>query len=199
LYGGAGEVVHPSGGGCRGGRGARRGGCTIAVMGTGGAGRAGAGRLAGGRGQARGPASRLGEGGLRLARATSDQLTVAWDRQADVAVWQVVCWDSRAAPVARIRLGAKHRRATVAGLAALAQPFTISISGIDGDGRILWQAGLGELRLDPRRRLRREAVPDRRRGQEGGTNARGRRRTMAATKGAKAAAPAGTPAGRPKQ
>src|SRR6266511_2424962 len=92
----------------------------IGVMGAGSAGPAGAGRLGGGSGQARGLASRLGESELRLARATNDQLMVAWDRRADVVVWQVVCWDSRAAPVARLRLDAKHRRATVAGLGVLA-------------------------------------------------------------------------------
>jgi hypothetical protein len=141
----------------------------------------------------------LRESGLRLARATSDQLTVGWDRRADVAVWQVVCWDSRAAPVARLRLGAKHRRATVVGLAVLAQPFTISVSGIGADGSILWQAGLDELRLDPRRRLRREGVSGRGREHEGGTNAGGRRRPVAAGKDAKSAARAGKPAGTPKK
>ncbi len=123
---------------------------------------------------------------------------VAWDRRADVVVWQVVCWDSRAAPVARLRLDAKHRRATVAGLGVLAQPSTISVSGIGGDGSVLWQAGLDELRLDPRRRLRREGVSGRGREHEGGTTARGRRRTTA-TKGAKTAAQAGKPAGTPKK
>jgi len=114
-------------------------------------------------------------------------------------VWQLVCWDDRAAPVARIRLGAKHLRATVAGLAVLAQPFTISVSGIGADGSVLWQAGLDELRLDPRRRLRSERGSGRGREQEGEANTRGRRRRMAARKGAKTAARTGKPAGTPKK
>jgi hypothetical protein len=135
---------------------------------------------------------------LRLARATSDQLTVAWDRRADVAVWRVVCWDRHAVPVARLGLGAKHRRATVAGLAALAQPFTIGVSAIGADGSILWQAGLDELRLDPRRPLRSERASGRGREQDARTNARARRRAPDAGKGAKTAAQTGKRAGTPK-
>jgi hypothetical protein len=85
--------------------------------------------------------------GLWLARATHDQLGVAWSALPDAVVWQVVCWDSHDAAVGRLRLTGRHRRATFAGLAGLRQPFTIAVSGLGPDGSVLWQQGLADLYL----------------------------------------------------
>jgi hypothetical protein len=84
---------------------------------------------------------------LRVVRATGDQLRVEWSAETDPSAWRVVCWDGRGAAVARLRLGGTHRRATFAGLARLRQPFTIAVSGVGGDGCVLWQAGLADLFL----------------------------------------------------
>src|SRR5213078_2838420 len=61
--------------------------------------------------------SPAGSGGdaLGVVRATRDQLGVAWSADADPFSWQVVCWDSRDAAVARLKLAGTHRRATFAG------------------------------------------------------------------------------------
>ena len=74
-------------------------------------------------------------------------MRVAWSVEADPISWQVVCWDSRDAAVARLKLAGTHRRATFAGLARLQQPFTIAVSGLGRDGSVLWQAGLADLYL----------------------------------------------------
>jgi hypothetical protein len=77
-------------------------------------------------GPSRGGAVGSGGDALRLVRATRDQLGVAWSVEADALSWRVVCWDSRDAAVARLKLSGTHRRATFAGLARLQQPFTIA-------------------------------------------------------------------------
>ena len=84
---------------------------------------------------------------LRVVRATRDQLGVAWSTEADPLSWQVVCWDSRDAAVARLKLPGTHRRATFGGLARLQQPFTIAVSGLGREGSVLWQGGLADLYL----------------------------------------------------
>jgi hypothetical protein len=88
---------------------------------------------------------------LRVVRATRDQLGVAWSAETDPVSWRVVCWDSRDAAVARLKLAGTHRRATFAGLARLQQPFTIAVSGLGHDGSVLWQGGLADLYLRPDR------------------------------------------------
>jgi hypothetical protein len=85
--------------------------------------------------------------GLWLVRATRDQLGVVWSALPDAVAWQVVCWDSQDAPVGRLRLRGRHRRATFARLAGLRQPFTIAVSGLGADGSVLWQGGLADLYL----------------------------------------------------
>src|SRR5712691_630416 len=100
-----------------------------------------------GTGPSRGGAAGSGGDTLRVVRATRDQLQVAWSAEADPLSWQVICWDSRDAAVARLKLTGTHRRATFAGLARLQQPFTIAVSGLAGDGSVLWQAGLADLHL----------------------------------------------------
>jgi hypothetical protein len=91
--------------------------------------------------------SRASADRLWLARSTRDQLGVAWSAVTNAVSWQVVCWDSRDAAVARLRLTGEHRRATFARLAGLRQPFTIAVSGVGGDGSVLWQRGLADLYL----------------------------------------------------
>jgi hypothetical protein len=98
-------------------------------------------------GLAAGRLARASADGLWLARATRDQLGVAWSAVPDVVAWQVVCWDSRDAAVGRLRLTERHRRATFARLAGLRQPFTIAVSGLGSDGSVLWQRGLADLYL----------------------------------------------------
>ena len=98
-------------------------------------------------GPSRGSAAGSGGDALRVVRATRDQLQVAWSSEADPHSWQVVCWDSRDAAVARLKLSGTHRRATFAGLARLQQPFTIAVSGLGREGSVLWQAGLADLYL----------------------------------------------------
>jgi hypothetical protein len=82
-----------------------------------------------------------------LARATRDQLGVAWSALPDAVAWQVVCWDSHDAAVGLLRLTGRHRRATFARLAGLRQPFTIAVSALGADGSVLWQRGLVDLYL----------------------------------------------------
>src|SRR6266511_1191765 len=98
-------------------------------------------------GPSRGGARSSAGDALRVARATRDQLGVAWSAEADPFAWRVVCWDSRGAAVARLKLTGTHRRATFAGLARLQQPFTIAVSGLGRDGSVLWQGGLADLYL----------------------------------------------------
>jgi hypothetical protein len=102
-------------------------------------------------GPTRGSAADPGADALRVVRATRDQLGVAWSAESDPLSWQIVCWDSSDAAVARLKLSGRHRRATFAGLARLQQPFTIAVSGLGGDGAVLWQGGLADLylRADP--------------------------------------------------
>jgi hypothetical protein len=109
----------------------------------------------------RGRAADSGGDALRVVRATRDQLGVAWSAEADPRSWQVVCWDSRDAAVARLRLSGRHRRATFAGLARLPQPFTIAVSGRGPDGSVLWQAGLADLYLRSDRSAGREGASER--------------------------------------
>ena len=82
-------------------------------------------------GSSRGGAAGSGGDALRVVRTTRDQLGVAWSAEADPLSWQIVCWDSRGAAVARLKLTGTHRRATFAGLARLQQPFTIAVSGLE--------------------------------------------------------------------
>ena len=58
------------------------------------------------RGTAGGSGS--GAGALRVVRAKRDQLGVAWSAETDPLCWQVVCWDSRDAAVARLKLTGGH-------------------------------------------------------------------------------------------
>jgi hypothetical protein len=67
---------------------------------------------------------------------------VAWSGEADPLFWQVVCWDSRDAAVARLKLSGRHRRATFAGLARLQQPFTIAFPACDTMARWSGRPGL---------------------------------------------------------
>lgn len=118
---------------------------------------AGGGGHPGGTGLLRGGAAGSGGNGLRVVRATRDQLRVEWSTEPDPRLWRVVCRDGRDTAVARLELGGTHRRATFAGLARLRQPFTIAVSGLGADGSVLWQAGLADLYLrasDPAGRAR---------------------------------------------
>jgi hypothetical protein len=138
-------------------------------------------------GPSRGGAGGSGWDAVRVVRATRDQLGLAWSAEADPFSWQVVCWDSRDAAVARLKLSGSHRRATFAGLARLQQPFTIAVSGLAHDGSVLWQGGLADLYLRPDRPAGREGASDRKgtRGQPGtaGQGRRGAGVTEAAEKG----------------
>jgi len=125
---------------------------------------------------------------LRVVRATRDQLRVEWSAEADPLSWQVVCWDGCDAAVARLRLSGTHRRATFAGLARLQQPFTIAVSGVGGDGSVLWQAGLADLYLSPGGSAGRAGVSERTRGQ--GSTVSPRRREPVSPKRPKKDAPA---------
>jgi len=118
---------------------------------------------------------------LWLARATRDQLGVAWAAVPDAVAWQVVCWDSHDAAVGRLRLTGRHRRATFARLAGLPQPFTIAISGLGADGSVLWQRGLADLYLRADQTTVDERASDSRPAHEQRTPAdRGRRDVVAA-------------------
>ena len=109
----------------------------------------------------RGGAAGSGGDALRVVRATRDQLGVEWSAETGPLSWRVVCWDSRDAAVARLKLKGTHRRATFAGLARLQQPFTIAVSGLGADGSVLWQAGLADLYLRPGRPAGRAEVSGR--------------------------------------
>ena len=122
---------------------------------------------------------------------TRDQLRVAWSVEADPFSWRVVCWDSRGAAVARLKLTGTHRRATFAGLARLQQPFTIAVSGLGGDGSVLWQGGLADLYLRADRPAGREGASDRMRTHPG-TASQGRREQVSPKRPKKDAAPAKT-------
>jgi hypothetical protein len=63
-------------------------------------------------GPSQGSAAGSGGDALRVCRATRDQLGVAWSAEADPFSWQVVCWESRDAAFARLKLSGMHRRAT---------------------------------------------------------------------------------------
>jgi hypothetical protein len=91
--------------------------------------------------------TRASADGLWLARATRDQLGVAWSAVPDAVAWQVVCWDRHDGAVGWLRLTGRHRRATFARLAGLREPFTIAVSGLGADGSVLWQRGLADLYL----------------------------------------------------
>ncbi len=93
-------------------------------------------------GPSRGNAAGLGGDALRVVRAIRDQLGVAWSAEADPLSWQVVCWDSRDAAVARLKLTGTHRRATFAGLARLQQPFTIAVSAWEAMAECSGRLGL---------------------------------------------------------
>jgi len=91
----------------------------------------------------------------------------AWSAEADPLSWQVVCWDSRDAAVARLKLSGTHRRALFAGLARLQRPFTIAVSGLGRDGSVLWQGGLADLYLRADRLAGRVGAFDRMRARPG--------------------------------
>jgi hypothetical protein len=99
------------------------------------------------RGKRHGSRAMSPAGGLRLLRVTGDQLAVGWSAVAGVASWQVLCWDGDDRPVARLVLDARHQRATFTGLAGLAAPFTIAVSGLTNTGSVRWQGGLADLTL----------------------------------------------------
>jgi hypothetical protein len=139
--------------------------------------------------RSRGGAAGSGGDALRVVRATRDQLGVAWSAAADPPSWRVVCWDSRDAAVARLKLTGTHRRATFAGLAPLQQPFTIAVSGLGRDGSVLWQAGLADLYLRADRPAGREGASERRRERMA---SKGRRESVSPKRPKKDAAPAKT-------
>src|SRR5215218_7166617 len=146
-----------------------------------------------GRTNFRGGGAGSGGDGLRVVRATLNLVGVAWSAEADPLSWQVVCWDSRDAAVARLKLSGRHRRATFAGLARLQQPFTIAVSGVGRDGSVLWQAGLADLYLRADRPAGRQGAPDRmptRRQQ--GTASQGRREPVSPKRPKKDPAPGTT-------
>ncbi len=144
-------------------------------------------------GPSRGGAAGSGGDALRIVRATRDQLGVAWSVEADPFSWRVVCWDSRDAAVARLKLGGPHRRATFAGLARLQQPFTIAVSGVGRDGSVLWQGGLADLYLRADRPAGREGASDRMgTRRHPGTASQGRRGPVSPKRPKKDAAPGKT-------
>ncbi len=141
----------------------------------------------------RGGAAGSGGDPLRLVRATRDQLGVAWSAEADPVSWRVVCWDSRDATVARLKLAGTHRRATFAGLARLQQPFTIAVSGLGHDRSVLWQAGLADLYLRPDDPAGRDGASDRMRTRRHrSTASQARREQVPPKRPKKDAAPAKT-------
>jgi hypothetical protein len=136
-------------------------------------------------GSSGGGAAGSGGDALRVVRATRDQLGVAWSAEAGPLSWQILCWDGGGAAVARLKLTGTHRRATFAGLARLQQPFTIAVSGLGGDGSVLWQGGLADLYLRAGGPAGREGASDRMR-------ARGRREPVSPKRPKKDAAPGKT-------
>jgi len=164
---------------------------------------AGGGGHPGGAGLSRGGAAGSGGDGLRVVRATRDQLRVEWSGGPEPRFWRVVCWDGRDTAVARLELRGSHRGATFAGLAGLRQPFTIAVSGLGADGSVLWQAGLADLYLraaDPAGRAR--GSERMRTGGQRGTVSPGRRERVS-PKRPKKDAPSGkkgtTPKPKPKK
>jgi hypothetical protein len=144
-------------------------------------------------GTSRGGAAGSSGDALRVVRTTRDQLGVAWSTEADPLSWQVVCWDSRGAAVARLKLSGTHQRATFAGLARLQQPFTIAVSGLGRDGSVLWQGGLADLYLRAGRPAGREGSSDRRRThRHRSTASQGRREPVSPKRPKKDAAPGKT-------
>jgi len=103
-----------------------------------------------------------------------------------------VCWDSRDAAVARLKLAGTHRRATFAGLARLPQPFTIAVSGLGHDRSVLWQAGLADLYLRPDRPAGRGASDRIRTRSHPNTASQARREPVSPKRPKKDAAPAKT-------
>jgi hypothetical protein len=138
-----------------------------------------------------GTAADSGGDALRVVRVTRDQLGVVWSADADPLFWQVVCWDSRDAAVARLKLSGRHRRATFAGLARLQQPFTIAVSGLGDDGSMLWQAGLADLHLRGDRSAGREGASGRKRTRDHRSTASQERREPVSPKRPKKDPPAG--------
>jgi hypothetical protein len=83
--------------------------------------------------------------------------------------------------------------ATFAGLARLQQPFTIAVSGLGGDGSVLWQAGLADLYLRAGRPAGREGASDRMRTRRHrSTDSQGRREPVSPKRPKKDATPAKT-------
>src|SRR5438477_10856708 len=80
--------------------------------------------------------------GLQLVRATRDKLEFVWPAVSNVRSWRVVCWDGHDRAVALLTLSSEHRRATLVGLRSLQPPFTVAVSGLRGDGGVIWQDGL---------------------------------------------------------
>jgi hypothetical protein len=118
---------------------------------------------------------------------------VAWSAEADPLSWQVVCWDSRDAAVARLKLSGRHRRATFAGLARFQQPFTIAVSGLGRDGSVLWQAGLADLYLRADRPAGQQGTSDRTRTRgHGSTASQGRSEPVSPKRPKQDAAPGKT-------
>jgi hypothetical protein len=97
--------------------------------------------------------------GLQLVRSTRDKLELVWPAVSNVRSWRVVCWDGRDRAVALLTLSSEHRRATLAGLRLLQQPFTVAVSGLDGDGAVIWQDGLADLRPRDSDQERRNTMP----------------------------------------
>jgi hypothetical protein len=96
---------------------------------------------------------------LQLLRSTRDRLELVWPTVSSVRSWRVVCWDGREMAVALLTLTGEHRHATIAGLARLQQPFTVAVSGLGGDGAVIWQDGLGDLNLRDSEQQRRNTMP----------------------------------------
>jgi hypothetical protein len=96
---------------------------------------------------------------LQLVRSTRDRLELVWPAVSNVRSWRLVCWDGRDSAVAILTLSSEHRHATVAGLRRLQQPFTVAVSGLDGERAVVWQDGLADLRPDDRDPGRRKSMP----------------------------------------
>jgi hypothetical protein len=95
---------------------------------------------------------------LRLVGSTRDRLELVWPAVSGVQSWRLVCWDGRDKPVALLTLASEHRRAKVAGLRRLQQPFTVGVSGLRSDGAVIWQDGLGDLTPDDGDQGRRDTM-----------------------------------------
>jgi len=97
--------------------------------------------------------------GLQLVRATRDKLELVWPAVSNVRSWRVVCWDGKDKAVALLTLSSEHRRAPLAGLRALQQLFTVAVSGLGGDGAVIWQDGLADLTPRDSDQGRRNTMP----------------------------------------